>query len=606
MGVVDALAYARKFVYFWAQSPISGRFDETRYKFLTAPLLKLSDIHCKSHVQYGPSQSLKTVLLQIATAYRLDISRKSVLAVAQTDDDVKSMALVKMIPFLRRIWALTETTKDDRSAQTIAQWLWAAHELIMSGPGENAQNSKSVCFLHTDEAHLWCVAYPGALTALTGRMGDRWDRAALHATTAADIGTEIDLLYVQGQQDEWHVQCIHCDKLIWPLWEESARKHYNGERVFHWDDSQSETETLDSIRIICPHCQKPIEDTPRNRLDMDQGAQYVAMNPSAGREVASFRWNCFAPRWKAWRSLLATYLNALKSAKLGELKPYEEWVKKYEVRSWDGEYPMLGDSTRDRGYKSAQIEVVETELRTGSVDVQEKGGFHLWAECAQWKRTGDSKRIAYDKLASWDDLRAWQQRNGIKDPSPQDHQPKMGVDFGARDREVFAACEKYRWLALKSGDEDGFAHPVVHPVTHVVSYVNLPYSVNRLESCNVGRETQKHIRLPRGGKCPAGFCLAKLWSLPRIYPVLYALKQGTTGREFGIPDDINTAYISQLHSYAPGDDKDRKTGVVKKIIWRQVRQEDHAFACAAQSIVLAMVNGFFPLETLHQTQPVAA
>lgn len=596
---MNGLQYAEKKVFLWQSSPVMGPFNAALYPFVIDPLLTLDDILCKALVLYGPTQSFKTVFLQIALAYLLDMRRKSVLAVAQTDDDADDFARIKLIPFLERIWSLVNTTKKGRSGQTLASWLWANHELIISGPGSNAQESKSVAYLITDEAHRWCVSNPGALTALRNRMGDRWDRMEIHGTTAADAGTEIDILYHQGQQSEWHLRCVHCDKLIWPLWRDASRAFYNGKEVFQWKDSQSETETLDSIVFVCPHCDKPIPDTRHNRIDMDEGAQYVPFNASADPSVRSFRWNAFAPRWKPHRDMLAKYLSAIHSAKLGELKPYEDWVKKQEVRSWTGEYPMLGDSTRGRNYMlgDVKIEVVESNhFRTCSADQQEKGGFHLKVQIDEWDRDGKSKRLLYDpECATYAEMEEARIRYGVMNREVKG-EPKCiatAIDYGQgmREREIFAACANFKWLAMKSSDVMEFAH-IIQVSGQMTKTFMMPYSEPQMQSATVGTKAQGTFR---GKGLPPGFCVACTWSKPTIYGIFYALKNGDTEREYAIATDIHADYISELHSYTPSFPNDAKTHVPKPILWVKTAPQDHSWVTSCQSLILAIMAGFFPM-----------
>jgi hypothetical protein len=591
---MNPIEYCRKFVYFWSSSPISGAFNESRYPLIADPLLSLDNIGIKCTVVFGPTQSLKTVYLQCATAYRLDIKRKSILACSQTDDDAKDFSIIKLRPFLERIPSLRNTVRKGTYSITNDQWLWATHELIISGPGENAQQSKSVCYLHTDEAHRWNLEYPGAMAALNDRMGSRWDRHELHCTTAPEAGAEVDLLYFQGQQNEWHHRCIHCNSSIWLVWVNDPRKPYNGEEVFRWVESENETEMLNSIHIICPYCGKRTDDTVRNRVAMDEGAKYVPANPDADRMYQSFRWNCFGPRWKPWRDLFAIYLGAIKSAKLGNLKPYENWVTKYEVRSNQHEYPMLGDSVQGRDYETSEVQVIdENKLRVGSADIQERAGWHAWMLCDEFERNGSSRRVNYVKLSSWGDIRRFQLDHHIKDRD-------MAIDYGhnltiegvnENYREVFAACARYHWYAFKSGDEENFAHQITDPKTHVTKSILLPYSEPRLENPMAGQHT-KNIILRRG--VPPGFCLSRLWSKPTMYPILYAHKNGSA-RYYGIAKDINPEFVDQLHSYIPALEIDKKTGTTRKMIWKKVKNDDHAFVCSAQSLMVAHIAGFFPL-----------
>lgn len=601
---MNPLEYARKNVYLWQSSPVSGQWDDARYPFVRKPLMAVADIFCKVNVVLGPSQSFKTVLNELATAWILDVLGASVLSVAQSDDDAKEFALMKLMPFLDRIKTLTMRLKDNRSAKTINARIFPTHELIVSGPGENAQNSKSVPRLITDEAHLWNIRYPGALSALQGRMGERWDRQELHTTTAPDAGAEIDLLHASGNMGEWHQRCIHCNALFNPLWTEESRRTYNGHEVFRWIQSQSINETLNSIHVVCPHCDKPIEDNPRNRMEMDEGADYIDQNPNANIATRSWRWNAFAPRWKAYREFLEKYLKAIESAKLGNLKPYEDWVKKQEVRSWTGEYPMLGDSTRGRNYCLGQIEVCANDLRVCSADQQESGGFHLWVQVDQFQKSGDSKRLFYGKVATYEDMRAIQERYGVANITRDGREyvtTAIDCGQGIRQREIFGACERFKWLALKSGDEEEFAH-IIQAASKRTETIYLPYSQTRMESAIVGTDV-KNVR-HRGG-LPAGFCISRLWSKPILYGLLYALKNGDAGREYGIATDMPQEYISQLHSYIPQDDMNRATGTVRKVIWKKVAKDDHAFITSAQNLLLAIIAGYYPLSVTKQNTEYA-
>lgn len=574
--ITDAISYARKHVYFWQASPISGPFDDAKYPFIRSPLLSLDDIDAKESVIYGPAQSFKSVFLQIATAYRLAVSQNTVLAIAQSDDDADEFAKVKLNPFLERLPHLMETQVGKH---TINLWRWPNHELIISGPGTNAQNSKSARYIHTDESHLYKL---GTLAALTDRSGQRWNRHGLHVTTAADEGTEVDVKWHQGNQQEWHVRCLHCNALFQPLWEEESRRVYNGHRVFQWLDNGSETETLDSIKMVCPKCDKPIENTPRNRVMMDDGADYIAGNPAADKSTLSFRWNAFASRYKPLRDLLSIYLKAIESAKLGDFKPYENWVKKQEVRTWTGEVPSVGSSSVGRDHSLSQIEVAEGDLVVGSCDIQSEGGFHIWALADVWHPNGDSKRLSYDKLASFDDLRAWQLRHGVKDfDAKKDRHPFMALDHGHLESDTFAACARWNWLALKSTGEDGFSH-VVKRRNLPDLIIEKPWSVVRAGNPLLGKSNSQNAKL----------CATRLWSKDRIYSMLYKLKNGDTTRKYGIAEDINPVFVDQLHSYSQAITTDKKTGGVKQY-WRQTRKNDHAFICAAQSLLMALIHGVY-------------
>jgi hypothetical protein len=599
---MTALSYARKHVNFWQQSPIAGKFDDARYPFVQKPLTAISDIGLRSLLIYGPTQSFKSVILEIAIAYFVDVMRDSVLFVAQTDEDAKEFAEIKLNPFLLRIPSIKDTIRNAKYSQTLMKWLWASHEMLITGPGESAQQSKSVRFLVTDESHLWSREHPGAMAALDDRMGLKWNRLALHGTTAADCGTEPDMLYHRGGQNEWNLRCIHCNGLFEPLWEEDSQKKYNGHRVFQWCESENETEKLNSIQAFCPHCDKAIQDAPRNRIEMDAGACYIEGNAGADRAINSFRWNCFAPRWKSWRDLFAIYLAAMESAKLGDFKPFFNWRTKQLVRSNDYSIPMLGTSSKGRDYRIEEVKPDPSKLRVCSFDKQQgqKGeGLHFWGQVDEFDLDGNSRRIAFQKCATKGDCRAFQLRHGVSDKH-------TACDFGDdQDRYVLGMCAEFHWLALKSTDEESFSHTVYSqnkkqpPIT-----VPLPYSERRPENPMSGKQVGK-VFIPKGTALPKGWAISILWSKPAIYPLLYALANGTS-RDYKVATNIDPLYTEGLHSYRPGVTTDKTTRVVRKEIWIKCRTFDHSFITSAQNLLLAIIAGYFPMGTLSKTEETQA
>jgi phage terminase large subunit GpA-like protein len=258
--------------------------------------------------------------------------------------------------------------------------LWPHQFLIISGPGKNAQQSKQVRYLHTDEAHLYP---PGTLAALDARMGERWDRSALHVSTASDqsamtgddpdsaIAFEIDVKYHEGQQDEWHQMCPHCNRLFWPLWGTYSMDRY-GMYVYNWKESQSETETLESIHMVCPHCAKEIKDEPLLRREMNLGGDYIAQNLNHDRQKLSYRWSRLVPDWIPWRNILSIYQRAIMFARNGDTMPMSEFVKKVLCMTWTGAVPDIGEAHISGDYKLGDLwtgcSVCHTERNGASSD----------------------------------------------------------------------------------------------------------------------------------------------------------------------------------------------------------------------------------------------
>lgn len=569
-------------------SPITGRFRLPLYPFLGKPMDASDDIRIKRMVIYKASSCLGTVLGQIINAKRVACDVGDQIMVCQTDDDAAKFAKTRGKEWMQSVPDVMRLLKSDKYSCTNDLWLFRHKFLIITGPGITSAQSDQVRYVQTDESHLDKYA-DGILAEFEKRMGSRFSRQATHITTAPAQGKEVDRFFYQGTQEEWHWRCSNCSELIWPLWEDESKKHYNGERVFRWKESQSETEMLESIVAVCPHCQREHTDNDHDRYGLVRDGDYKRMNEAASMQYASFRWSAWgAAHWMPWRDHLAEYLQALRDARLGLFKTHEDFVKKRECRSYSPEIPNLGISIEGRDYQMGEKWEVEESIRIGSIDVQDEGGLHFWAQADEFSRDGSSRRIAYAKLTTWDLCKTFMESHGV-------HAHNTFVDCGHRSKEVFARCSEWEWYALRSTDDDEFTHfRTISPSEPKVSFTR-PYSKTEEQDSQRGRKKLEIVRIERGRKLPFGFCYSRSWSKPVIGSILLMLKGDKSERYYGIAKDFPAEYEAQLHSYILTKTYLKTTGAERRFM-KQVRSQDHAFATSSMCIVGAMISGFFPLD----------
>lgn len=586
--------FAAKYIVFSKTSPVTGPFRLSMYPMLGAPMDASDDIRVKRLVIYKASSCLGTVLGQIINAKRIAKDVGDQIMVCQTDDDAAKFTKTRGREWLESIVDIERLVSSDKYAKTNDLWLFRHKFLKISGPGITEAQSDQVRYVQSDESHL--DAYPpGRLVEFEKRMGARWDRQATHITTAANAGKEVDQFYFQATQNEWHWRCQNpnCQKLIWPLWEEDAKKIYNGERVFHF------SELSEIVFAVCPHCQKTYADSSRERFSLQHDADYVSKNPTSPIEFASYRWSALsAAHWMPWREMRLEWYAALDSWKLGDLKPYEDFQKKRLCNSYTAEPPIIGEANAQDDYVIGSVWITEHEkLRNCSFDVQDEGGFHLWAQCDEWLRNGDSRRVDYTKLVSWEQARAFQQHHGALDADTY-------CDAGHRMREVFGKCATWKWYALFATDDDSFPNDQENPKGkgHPRIVIPRPYSMTQLEDSMAGKNKQMIATCQdRRSAIPAGYCLSRRWSKPVIGGYLMALKGGNS-RYFGIAKDIVPEYHSQLNSYAYVKDYNKKFGTTT-IILKQVKKDDHSFSTSSQCLLGAIIKKYFPLSN-QETKPV--
>jgi len=522
-----------------------------------------------------------TVLGQIINLKRIVCDVGDQKMVCQTDDDASLWAKTRGKEWVRANEDAMRMLSRDKYAMTNDLWLFRHKFLEISGPSLAAAQSVQVRFVQTDESHLPNFP-PGRLIEFEKRMGGRWNGQATHITTAPDVGKEVDGFYLEGQQDEWHYRCPACNDLYWPLWGDDSCERYNGELVF---------QTLGTAVVsVCPHCQNTSRDNSRERYALVRDGAYVAQNPDAPVSTRSFRWSVFAAHWIPWAGLAVEHRNAIESAKLGDLKPLEDWTKKRLCKAWSPILPDFGDAKGANDYKLGDFwKCGESELFMGVDRQAGRGdeGEHFWVLVARYDRDGNSRRLAYRKVETFSQVEAVQLEFGVNSEN-------VYVDSGYENRSTFRECGKRKWFATRGTDESEFTH-TKRTKDGVVSFT-LPYSESVLQSGIVGqKQPDKAMRFKRG-RVPSGWAIQIAMGNHALYGYLSALIGGSSGRYFGIATDFPVEYRANMPAFVKVIEKD-KFSREKKAVWKPIR-ETHPWDTEIACLLGAIRAGFFPLASV--------
>ena len=585
---MKTLDFARAQIRFDKSSPITGPFRDEFYPFLRAPFNAADSIECKRLVIFKASSCMGTVAGQIINLKRIVCDVGDQMIVCQTDDDAATWAKTRGKEWIRSNPDAMRLLSRDKYAMTNDLVLFRTKFLQITGPGISSAQSVQVRYCQTDESHL--ESYPdGRLIEFEKRMGGRWDRQGTHITTAPDEGREVATFYLAGQQDEWHFRCPKCAQLFWPLWGEDARAKYGADVFRH---------TLESVVCVCPHCKSEFADTARERYALNKDGDYVARNPTASPETRSFRWSVFAAHWISWREMLIESNSAMEAAKLGNLKPWEDFEKKRLCKIYVPRLPDFGDTKGNRDYRLGDPWQPGGEtLRVLSCDPQAgKAGeaAHRHALVTEWDRQGNSRRICYRRIDTAAQLHEMAAEFGVCEGKPGKNSHVI-IDSGHEPRRTFRECGQFGWYAFKGSDLQQFhvtkqgigadAINVTHP---------MPYSIPEPQSGIVGEALPKNARKISAGRLPEGWAYCLTSHNPELYGYLYALITGASGRYFGIASDMPECYAKNMPGFMPLIEPDKKTAMVKKIVWKKIR-EDHYWDLEVMALVIAIRAGFFPL-----------
>lgn len=549
------------------------------------------DIRCKRLVILKASSTLGTVLGQIIIAKRIVCDVGDIFMVCQTDDKAAEWTKTRGKEWLYSIPDVVRLISKEKYAVTNDLWQFRQKDLYISGPGINAAQSTQVRYLQTDESHL--DAFPeGRLVEFEKRMGGQWNRQATHITTAPDAGREVDRFYCEGQQDEWFLRCPSCSRLVWPLMGDFAMDCYKMQ-VF--------VKMRTGVHFICPYCANAHPDTTRARYDMVHGGDYCAMNPAANIFTRSFRWSVFAAHWISWEETFSEYESSLAAAKLGNLKPLEDVTKKRFCMSWKAELPDFGEGKGVNDYKVGDLiwvvrNVIPESVRILTADYQAgtgDEGAHFWALVCQWSREGDSRRESYQRVNTFGDLEQLQGDSQVLTGN-------VYCDAGHESRLIYRECGKRRWYATRGSDSD----EILHRVKRGDKYISFPMPYSQTEPQNGVVGQKKLARRDRftGSRLPEGWAWQIMMCNPTLYGILSALVGGTSGRYFGIASNFPSEYVANVPAFVPVVEKNDKTGMAKRVVWRKVKSYDHAHDCETQQLVGAMRAGYCPLaKQIEQT-----
>jgi hypothetical protein len=535
-----------------------------------------------------------TVTGQIINTKRIVCDVGDQKMVCQSDDDAALWAKTRGKEWVRANKDAMRLVSRDKYAITNDLMIFRHKFLEISGPGITSAQSVQVRYLQTDESHL--EAFPdGRLIEFEKRMGGRWDRQGTHITTAPDEGREVDTFFLAGQQDEWHFRCPKCTELFWPLWAEDAKDKYGAE-VFVING--------DSISCVCPHCHESFQDTARERYALVKDGDYVAQNPTASPETRSFRWSVFAAHWISWREMLIESQAAMEAAKLGNLKPLEDFHKKRLCKSWKPFLPNFGGDKGVNDYKLGDPwkDGEETRRFIGADFQAGSGseGAHIHALCVEYDRQGNSRRIDYRRLDTFAQLHEMAVTLNVQeaktDGAINGKDSFVIVDSGHENRLVYRECSKYGWYAYRGSDLEQY-----HTMMQGGRQINfaMPYSIPKPESGIVGEKQPDRLRGISKGALPEGWAFVIVGDNNTLYGYLSALIGGSSGRYFGIASDMPEIYVANMPAFIAITETDKKTNKPKPIAWRKVRK-DHLWDCEIQSLALAMKHGCFPLAISNQ------
>lgn len=452
--------------------------------------------------------------------------------------------------------------------------------LYVQGSALTNLQAKGIRYMVNDELWMW---RPGRHREAMGRLGDFQELQNSKVLNISQGGTEdddLDELWKTGSQSEWHIQCEKCAHWMDTRW---THQRADGTRWgLVWDLHKLESglwdipKVLPTIRFECEKCGHPHIDTHRNRSEWNRTGKYIAQNPAALRQHASFHYSALITR--TWALLVEDYLTSINAYKKGVTSPLIQFFQKYAAEP-KSERGLMDNS---RSFASAVYEIdsawPDEKGRFMTSDRQEEDVF--WYLICAWSKAPEVRRLTFGKAYSFQELDQIRAKFKVQ---PNHHV----IDSGYRpkgDNGVYSACIRYGWTAAKGvasegGEEVIFYHRKKSGKKVQHSYDELKFGDPESGAIGQGR---RHARLIRFSRPTMGDRLQNIIDLGKwIGPA-------------GLDDEpLEIEFRRQMASEYKKRKENKFTHVVKHV-WVCPSGNNHARDCAAMQVLCATLSDILP------------
>ena len=459
----------------------AGKHLELRNsRWLVRPMQALQDYLVESLTVWKATQTGGSTLAEAFVAWLMAFSPGNMLY--NTPDNKKTRKQAnRTIQKLREVGLVCDQVERGgflkesvAGGRGITPWF-----LLFQTATEETMQSDTVGRMINDELWLWNKGIKGFAE---NRAGSFTFPKELNVTSAGDRGSDAELAYFEGTQEEYFLRCQRpaCQELFWPLYGKPCEKRYNGQQIFQWDG-----ERYESVFAVCPHCDfVHAGDDLSTRWRMAYEGEYERQNEEASENRVSCRWNGFVSHMRDWWKIIRRWELGLADMREGRgshnlrmmvltdlVEPYDDVApdraEAHHTNDYSFTYETAGafkelhtpagdlPSQRDVGIwhgperGSAAYWVPEWK-RFMTVDVGED---HFWVIVRLYATDGSSRlHLAMKVTGPWEDLDVLQAYFGIPNSC-------VFVDVQTFRKEIqftLANVAKRGWRGLEGGDERGF------------------------------------------------------------------------------------------------------------------------------------------------------
>jgi hypothetical protein len=424
------------------QTETPGPYSTLLTPYVREPLQAFSDPRVTDLTLCFGSQTSKTTTLMIGTAWRIYNNPAPTIWVMPTEHLARSFSENRWQPMVDDCPKLVGIKFSNRFKVLEQQFRDCTMTFVGSNSPANLASRPAGLLImdETDKFALPSSREAGAVALAENRTKAYTNALRVKASTPTTQEGEIWQAFMDGDQRFFFVPCPHClhkQRLVWKQvkWDESAKGDDN-----KWDENVIKNTAF----YECEACQGRIENG--HKTMMLRNGEWRATNPNAALGRRSYHLNSLYAPWKScgFGELAVLFLRQ-KASLLGLqdfvnsalAEPWIDELEKEQSKPIGASDYLMGDR-----WDEAMVTFM-------TVDVQDAGGRHFWAVVRDWASDGRSRGRWAGRVESWDDLEKLREDYEIRPAC-------VFVDSAFATREVYFACCRFGWVALRGSDNESF------------------------------------------------------------------------------------------------------------------------------------------------------
>ncbi len=324
------------------------------------------------------------------------------------------------VPVMRR-------TSADRFDWTDGLVIFPHLNLIVQGVNiDRSVTGDSIRGQVNEELHDSDNWIPGRLEQAYGRTTAYWNSVIFNISNASRKGDQLHQAFEQGTQQHWMVKCPGCKQfhVMRTKWD-AERPDLGGLRYDMLDarlesGDVSYSKLAATVRYQMP-CGFIVHDTPSERRELSLSGRYSdPTNRGAPLTERSYTLEAIAVDYIPWISLIRQKHLALRARKLGDPKPFLDYLREREcafvgVEDRRPEPPQITLSSRKKdrsGLENRKFRFASVDYQTGRKEFGELP--HFWCFIMDFDALGNALLVHESKAESEGELLDVLRRHEVK------------------------------------------------------------------------------------------------------------------------------------------------------------------------------------------------